>query len=348
MAHPLQRLQYAASQTARVAWYLGHFWAVNRVRGPLRAAHEEPFRPSGGIPKWQGLLDGIRSVFEQDWRNIEAGYYKPPEMGADPLRLLEKTRAFFKDVPKVDSRRMAKGHDEVKDVTAAGDAYPRYYRQNFHYQTDGWLSDHSAEIYDTQVETLFSGTADAMRRHALRPVSEYVADRDQRELSLLDIGCGTGRLLREIKRNWPRLACIGMDLSPNYLAKAERALIRFSGVNLTQAGIEDLPVATASQDIVTCVYLFHELPPKVRRQALAEIAHVLKPGGRFILLDSLQTGDRSDFDGLLEFFPEGFHEPYFSTYVEEDFAKLLKPHGLFSAGEQLAYLSKVMVFDKAV
>ena len=40
--------------------------------------------------------------------------------------------------------------------------YPDYY-QNFHHQTDGYLSDHQA-LYDLQVEILFNGSADAMRR----------------------------------------------------------------------------------------------------------------------------------------------------------------------------------------
>jgi hypothetical protein len=36
---------------------------------------------------------------------------------------------------------------------------PRYYLQNFHYQSGGWMTDDSAERYDTQVEVLFNGTA---------------------------------------------------------------------------------------------------------------------------------------------------------------------------------------------
>ena len=45
--------------------------------------------------------------------------------------------------------------------------YPAYYLQNFHYQTDGWLSKDSARLYDFQVETLFLGSADTRRRQAL-------------------------------------------------------------------------------------------------------------------------------------------------------------------------------------
>ena len=72
----------------------------------------------------------------------------------------------------------------------------------------------------------------------------------------------------------------------------------------------------ASADIVTSVFLFHELPPDVRRQVTAEMARILKPGGLFVFLDSLQLGDRPPWDGLLEAFPARFHEPYYRNYID--------------------------------
>ena len=64
-----------------------------------------------------------------------------------------------------------------------------------------------------------------------------------------------------------------------------------------------------SQDAVTSIFLFHELPPKVRRIAFRECVRVLKPGGRLVLVDSLQRGDQPDYQGLLELFPQNYHEP---------------------------------------
>ena len=61
--------------------------------------------------------------------------------------------------------------------------------------TFNWLTDESAERYDTQVEVLLNGTANAMGRQALPQLHELFAGRDQRHLHLLDIGCGTGRFL---------------------------------------------------------------------------------------------------------------------------------------------------------
>ena len=99
----------------------------------------------------------------------------------------------------------------------------------------------------------------------------------------------------------------GIDLAPDYLEKTERALKPWSRAATMQGAAEALPLDTASQDIVTACYLFHELPPDVRTRALEEVVRVLKPGGRFILIDALQTGDHAALDALLEFFPRAFH-----------------------------------------
>ena len=76
-----------------------------------------------------------------------------------------------------------------------------------------------------------------------------------------------------------------------------------------------MPLPDASVDVATSIFLFHELPPEVRREVTREIARVLKPGGMFVFLDSLQLGDKPDWDGLLQSFPYRFHEPYYHGYL---------------------------------
>jgi ubiquinone/menaquinone biosynthesis C-methylase UbiE len=218
--------------------------------------------------------------------------------------------------------------------------------QNFHFQTGGWMTDDSASRYDTQVEVLFNGTANATRRQALPQLHEVFAGRDQRKLSLLDIGCGTGRFLDSLKQAWPRLPTLGLDMSEPYVKHARSHLRRWSRTSLTVGNAESLPVLDKSQDAVTSIFLFHELPPKVRRIVFRECARVLKPGGRLVLVDSLQRGDHPDYEGLLELFPQNYHEPYYKSYTDEDFSAIASGCGLKHIRDVKAFVSKVMVFDK--
>src|SRR5207247_2185151 len=75
--------------------------------------------------------------------------------------------------------------------------YPAYYRQKFHFQSDGYLSEASAERYDHQVEVLFGGGAAAMRRQALVPLRAALRKHPGGAggAKLLDLGCGTGAFL---------------------------------------------------------------------------------------------------------------------------------------------------------
>jgi ubiquinone/menaquinone biosynthesis C-methylase UbiE len=107
---------------------------------------------------------------------------------------------------------------------------------------------------------------------------------------------------------------------------------------------EAMPVPTNSQDAVTSIFLFHELPPKEAPEVVAECARVLKPSGRLVVVDSLQRGDQPDYEGLLELFPQNFHEPYCESYTREAFPAA--DCGLVHVRNIKAFVSKVMVFDK--
>ena len=63
-------------------------------------------------------------------------------------------------------------------------------------------------------------------------------------------------------------------------------------------------------------------------------------------MDSLQRGDQPDYDGLLERFPQSYHEPYYKGYTNEDFGALATRCGLTHIRDVKAFVSKVMVFDK--
>jgi hypothetical protein len=78
----------------------------------------------------------------------------------------------------------------------------------------------------------------------------------------------------------------------------------------------------------------------------AAIARLVKPGGLFVLIDSLQHGDRPEFDALLESFPFAFHEPYYADYLRQDLTTLFVEAGFEQESVELAYLSRVMTFRR--
>jgi ubiquinone/menaquinone biosynthesis C-methylase UbiE len=344
------RAAYGATQLPRVAWYIGHGLAMRRLSRAAQERYRESTRPRAHtdkpVPDRSRLYADMAALLQRDVANVEAGIYPLPadHDGSWPV-LLNRSRLFFGDLPEIHRRREGGLHSEVLSEETRGKR-PRYYLQNFHFQTGGWMTDDSAQRYDTQVEVFFSGTANAMRRQALPELHEVFAGRDQRGLRLLDVGCGTGRFIDSVKQAWPRLPTLGLDLSEAYIREAKRHLARWSWTKLIVAKAESIPVPDESQDAVTSTFLFHELPPEVRRVVFGEFARVLKPGGRLVTVDSLQNGDEPDYDGMLELFPQNYHEPYFTSYAKEDFGAMAEAHGLTFTREIKAFVSKVMVFDK--
>ena len=210
MVSALDRWSYAARQAARVAWYAGHYAAGRRLLKPV----PKPGFAIGPTPTRAEMTADMRALFEREWRDIAQGLFPVPRtLSTDAGAFLRRSAAYFRDLPAVDARRHGR-LDELPPGTQA-DGLPEYYRQNFHFQSDGWLSEESAALYDTQVEVLFTGAADAMRRRALKPIAEWLKGKNQREVRGLDVGCGTGRLLAFLHDAWPGMKWTGLDLSPD-------------------------------------------------------------------------------------------------------------------------------------
>ncbi|MGH1422451.1 MAG: class I SAM-dependent methyltransferase [Hyphomonas sp.] len=338
-----------ARQGVRSAWYGLQMRRVKSASGGWNVEGEEAFVPSSGKPDMSILRKAYFELFKKDRQNIEAGLYRSPqEVSLTKLpEALRSARAFFADAEAVNRRRTERVGDEVKQIVPQGsNRYPDYYLQNFHYQSDGWFSDESAELYDTQVEALFSGTAAAMRRCALAAIAREMKGRDQREQNLLDVACGNGRFLETVMDHYPRLQATGLDLSPNYTDAARKRLSAWPQVAVLHEAAEAMPVEAGSQNIVVSVFLFHELPEEVRAKVLAEVARVLVPGGLFVLCDSVQFDDYDGLNGALEYFPHGFHEPYYLNYLSWDHVSACEAVGLTPVSSELAFLSKVSCWRK--
>jgi hypothetical protein len=198
-----------------------------RTSPPASSARRRPVvsdvareRPREKGPGLERLMRDLAACFQRDLDNAETGYYPlPRDADGSPARLLKTSRAFMADVP-VAAERKAEGRGTEVYSADKADELPAYFLQNFHYQTGGYLTEESAEIYDMQVDVLFSGSTNAMRRECLVPLYDWMRGRDQRKVHVADIACGTGRFGRFVKQAYPRINLTLSDLSDAYLKEA--------------------------------------------------------------------------------------------------------------------------------
>jgi ubiquinone/menaquinone biosynthesis C-methylase UbiE len=112
--------------------------------------------------------------------------------------------------------------------------------------------------------------------------------RFQRGETVLDVGCGTGALtLDAYARIGATGRVSGIDPGPKQIARARsKAARRGSHVDFQVGVIEQLIFPDQSFDVVLSTFVMHMLPDDLKRQGLAEIARVLKPGGRVLIVDT--------------------------------------------------------------
>ena len=298
-------------------------------------------RPKLAGGEVRAVLRRRDELHARDLANVEAGLY-PRELLFDiPVRrYMRALPRLLRDTPRVIRRKRA---GDFRDIPAVDKKrYPAYYRRTFHWQTDGYFSAHSAEVYELGVELLFRGTADVMRRQIVPPVTRFVREAG-RPVRLLDVACGTGRTLHQLALAHPDLRFYGVDLSPAYVQHARRRLADLAEVALAVENAEALPFADASFDVATSVYLFHELPRNTRRQVAREMFRVVRPGGLLVIEDSAQLSESAEIGNALRAFPGEFHEPFYADYLEDDLAALLAEVGFEVESSEPQFVAKVVI-----
>jgi ubiquinone/menaquinone biosynthesis C-methylase UbiE len=324
---------------SRFRW--ARYWAAHEAfRMPLVLTQRAAFglagrKPSGTAAEQAARVSVVqqryRELLERDFDNAERGAYPRELLFETPvLRYVRELPRFVADLPRIVRRMRSRKFDELPQLESLG-AYPRYYLRNFHFQTDGYFSEHSARLYDLTVELLFVGCADVMRRQVLASIFDarqsHGAGRDDgKELRLLDVASGTGRFLAQCRRAFPEAKLSGVDMSAWYVEFSRRTL--GAEAAFLMASAESLPFSDESFDVVTNLFMLHELPRNVRHDALSEMARVLVPGGTLVLLDAAQPFEAPELAFALESFPRDLHEPYFADYQRDDLAEAVRAQGL--------------------
>ena len=109
-------------------------------------------------------------------------------------------------------------------------------------------------------------------RHRLQKLMERLLPERGEGLRLLDVGCGTGHHLAQLRQQGFDVA--GVDGSPEMIALARASN---PDVVIRQGDVEALPFPSGGFDVVVCVEVLRYLPGPTA--CLLEMARVLKPGG---------------------------------------------------------------------
>ena len=141
---------------------------------------------------------------------------------------------------------------------------------------------------------------------------------------VLDVGCGSGVLLRELAREFPQVALVGLDPVPEMLAVARQRVP--PGTELREGWAEELPFEDDEFDLVVSCNVLHYIRQPVA--ALVEMSRVLRPGGELVITDWCSDDLACR---LCDWFLRVFSPAHFRAYGERDLLRLLVQAGHPSA-----------------
>jgi ubiquinone/menaquinone biosynthesis C-methylase UbiE len=330
----LVRADLTARAALRTGFYAAATAASVRLAKPLgeverdygRHALRDAYDLHRNVLSRPGMRDVLRRAEREDLATLPFFLASLP---FDLVRVVSRTRRGIK-------------HGDVSP--SDGFPYPDYYLNDFHHQVNGNLSLRAALTYEWQIRFLFMGTNRLMRQILIDEIP--VGD----DFHILDVGCGTASWLTQARLQGRRHRVTGIDLSPHYLGVARAFRGRLA--NFHQMNAESLDPKWSNRfDAVTCIWMFHEMPPGAIENATAEIARVLKPGGTLYFMDAAQPEDivpegQATAKGISERFRDFMNEPYFRAYQAIALRELFDRHGLAIVKSTRAYASKVVVASK--
>ena len=130
-----------------------------------------------------------------------------------------------------------------------------------------------------------------MQRMIFEPIQHTVlqmaAEQVGRPGAILDVGCGTGRLLESAHTRFPGATLVGVDAAIEMVRQAQ-GKHPDGAIKFQQAVAEELPFPDGSFDLVFSTMTFHHW--RDRAKGAAEVARMLTPGGRWLVAEFVATG----------------------------------------------------------
>ena len=152
--------------------------------------------------------------------------------------------------------------------------------------------------------------------------------------AILEIGCGTGNLLLQLAKTFPKARCVGVDIDQDSLALAQGKIEKAGVGNRVQARHGSVAAATdpGTFDVAVMVEVLHEIAPSMRPTVVNEAAAALKPGGWMVIVDETYPTTLEEMREPEFKFPlmTGFEELFWGNVLptREEQEKLLRDAGL--------------------
>lgn len=152
-------------------------------------------------------------------------------------------------------------------------------------------TEHTRRTYDTVAASYARLVPDTSYEAPgdLAMIEHFVAELPG-SASVLDAGCGTGRMIAHIRSLTPDLVVHGVDLSTAMVAEARAS---HPDAVIDVADLAGLPYSDAEFDGILAWYSIIHTPPTQVPTILAELRRVLRPSGRVLLGFQAGTGERN-------------------------------------------------------
>ena len=177
-----------------------------------------------------------------------------------------------------------------------------------------------------------------MQRIIFNPIQRAVLDVAEEQVgrpgAILDVGCGTGKLLKSARSRFPDARLVGVDAAEE-MVKYAQSTTPAGTIEFRQAIAEALPFPNGSFDLVFSTMTFHHWQDQAR--GAAEVARVLTPGGRWLLADFVASGFMKPVRALLKIhqFPDRAH---LQAMLADAGVKVVKEQRVSRLGGQVAVI----------
>lgn len=207
---------------------------------------------------------------------------------------------------------------------------PKYATLDIHLQPGGYCGDSLAGyVFHHGTKVFYQGDNDQDQLH--RQVVDLIATPEDGTVQrVLDLGCSIGQCTTALKERFPQAEVCGLDVGLPLLRYAhKRATDLGIDVHFRQGLAEDTQLPSGQYDVILAYILFHEVPERLFSQILAEVHRLLRPGGRFTVIDAPNNRNLPAANRLWLKFDALYNcEPYSPAFVASDFRQLMTDAGL--------------------